>query len=221
MVQRNLKEISHGTLTDHRITAVEGEPYPEIAFRQTTAELPDLVRLTAIPKGQSDALPLLTLLEAYQQLASTDPEAYQGRQVAVLNQLAKTESNNPFVLSALAQNVLRQRSPSSETEAMRYLARAVEFGSTNPTDYLRLGDLLARFGRTSDSVQILQRGIRLAPYNGLLYRSLALRQIAMGRYSLAAEAAKQAFQLMPEDATTRMLLKTLEEAPTAAHDDGP
>jgi len=217
MVQRNLKEISHGVLADHRIIAFEGEPYPEIAFRQTTAGLPDLVRLTAIPGGRSDALPLLTLLEAYQQLASTNPEAYQERQVAVLNQLAKTESNNPLVLSALAQNVLRERSPRSETEAMRYLARAVELGSTNPTDYLRLGDLLARFGQTSDSVEILQRGIRLAPYNGFLYRSLALRYIAMGKYSQAAETAKQAFQVVPEDATIRMLLKSLEEAPAAPH----
>jgi len=217
MVQRNLKEISHGALTDHRIIAIEGEPYPDSAFRQTTPELPDLIRLTAIPGSRNDLLPPIALLDAYQQLTSTNPQAYQERQVAVLKQLAKTESNNPVVQSALAQNVLRERSSRSETEAMRYLARAVELGSTNPTDYLRLGDLLARFGHTSDSVEILQRGIRLAPYNGLLYRSLALRYIAMGEYSQATEAAKQAFQLVPDDVTTRMLLKSLEEVPAAPH----
>jgi tetratricopeptide (TPR) repeat protein len=217
MVQRNLNEISHGALTDHRIIAIEGEPYPEIAFRQTTPALPDLVRLTGIPGRQDDALPLVTLLEAYDQVASSDPEAYQGRRVAVLNELAKTDSNNPVVLSALAQNVLSQRSPRSETEAMRYLARAVELGSTNATDYLRLGDLLAHFGHISDSVEMLQRGIRLAPYNGFLYRSLALSYIAMGKYSQATEAAKQAFQLDPEDANIRMLLKSLLEVPAEPH----
>jgi predicted Zn-dependent protease len=217
MVQRNLKEISHSTLTDHRIIAVQGERYPEIVFHQTTPELPDLVRLTANPGGQNGALPAITLLEAYQQLASSHPEAYQERQVAILNQLAKTESNNPIVLSALAQTIMRQRSPSSEREAMRYLAHAVELGSNNPIDYLRLGDLLARFGQTPDSIEILKRGIRLAPYDGLLYRSLALRYIAMGRSSEADQAAKQAFQLVPDDPTTRMLLELLEQAPAPPH----
>ena len=217
MLHRDLKEISHGALTDHRIVAFQGEPYPEIAFHQTTASLPDLVRLTAPPGGRSDALPLLTLLEAYNQLASTNPEAYQKRQVAVLNRLANVESNNPVVMSALAEGLLRERTVQSETEAMSYIARAVELGSTNPADYLRLGDLMARFGQTSQSVVILQRGIRLAPYNGFLYRSLALSYIAMGKYRQAAESAKQAFQLVPEDATIRLLLHSLDEAPPAPH----
>jgi predicted Zn-dependent protease len=217
MVRRDLHEISHGTLTDHRIIAVEGEPYPDMALRQTTPEFPDVVCLTAIPGGRNAAPPPLTLLEAYEQLAATQPKADQGRQRAVLNQLAKSEPDNPLVLSALARYALREGGPERQTEAMRCLARAVDLGSTNPTDYLRLGDLLARTGQTSESVGILQRGIRLAPYDGLLYRSLALRYIEMGRYPQAVESAKQAFQLFPEDPTTRMLVKFLEDARAQPH----
>ena len=43
MPKRDVTVISHSVLTNHRIVAQAEEPFPEVAFHMTTAQLPDLV----------------------------------------------------------------------------------------------------------------------------------------------------------------------------------
>jgi len=48
--------VERDSLTNHRIVAREGEPWPDAAFQQTTPALPDLVHVDRIP-GNADDLP--------------------------------------------------------------------------------------------------------------------------------------------------------------------
>ena len=74
MPKQSLTLISHSALTNHRIVAYEGEPYPEEAFHQTSPELPDLVHVNAVP-GEGKALSPLVLLQAYGELMGSDYES--------------------------------------------------------------------------------------------------------------------------------------------------
>src|SRR3989454_8985145 len=95
MPKQSLTLISHSSLTNHRIVAYEGEPYPEEAFHQTSPELPDLVHVNAVP-GECKALSPLVLLQAYGELMGSHPQ-YRERYLGLLDQLARTEPDNPVV----------------------------------------------------------------------------------------------------------------------------
>ena len=86
MRKRDVQEISHSSITNHRILSRPDEPFPESAFQQTTFALPDLIHLNPAP-GQkyTDTAPLV-LLQAYGELAEQHPE-YLKRYFEVLDQL--------------------------------------------------------------------------------------------------------------------------------------
>ena len=72
MPKQTVAQISHSSLTDHRILARPGEPLPEIAYHMTTPEFPGLVFLDAIPQAAPTPVPPLTLFRAYAQLVQLD-----------------------------------------------------------------------------------------------------------------------------------------------------
>ena len=74
MPKRNIQVISHSSATNHRIVARPDEPFPDITFHQTTALLPDLIHLNPAPGKETTPLPLMTLLQAYGELAQNKPE---------------------------------------------------------------------------------------------------------------------------------------------------
>lgn len=209
MPKQNLKVIAHSSLTNHRIIAREGEPYPESAFHQTTPQLPDLVHLNAIPGAAVTAVPPITLLRTYGELMTSHPE-YRVRYDAVLNELAQTETQDVFVLSALARRKLSEGTPQGDTAALGYISRAVELGSTEASDYELLANLQTRSGNTTDAIATLQRGIALNPYSSRLYKVLALQFISKKAYPDALQIMRKELELFPEDSFMRMLVKKAE-----------
>jgi tetratricopeptide (TPR) repeat protein len=214
MPKQNLGIISHSALTNHRIIAREGEPYPEMAFHQATPELPDLVHVNAIPGQERSPIPWTTLVKAYGDLAIIHPE-YQDRFRAVLKKFCQTEPDDPFVLAALARDRARQGTPEAISAATRELARAIKLGSTSPADFEGLADLLARSAKASEAVSVLERGIALNPYSSRLYKALALLDISVHRYADALETMRKELGLFPEDSFMRMLVKKAEAASRA------
>ena len=210
MPKRDLADISHTAHTDHRIRTTPGEPFLETSF-QTTPQLPDLFHISAPPGGAP--VPPVTLLEAYAQLASARPDVYAARYLTLLDQTALLESDNLFVLSALAQEAL-QRRPKADDQAIRYLSRAVELGSENPTVYSNLGQLLGRRGRLLESTEVLKRGLALAPYDAIFYSSLSINYITRGRYSEAAAIAMEGLSRFPEDPVLKKMLRTARSDPS-------
>src|SRR5438045_4229506 len=63
MQKRDVREISHSSITNHRILARPDEPFPDIAFQQTTPALPDLIHLNPRP-GKTDAAPAALVLRS-------------------------------------------------------------------------------------------------------------------------------------------------------------
>ena len=204
--KRDLETISHSILTNHRIIAHRGQPYPEIAFRQSSSALPDLIHVNAVPGKESAEIPPLTLLQAYGELMDSHPN-YGERYLSLLDQLARTEADNPLVLSALAGKARLEGRPEGSAAALQYLSRAIELGSTSSSDYQDLAELLARSGQVSEAIEVLKQGIAMAPYTPVFYQSLAQRYVELKQYPQALATMKRQLQLFPHDSTMRKLIQ--------------
>ena len=95
MPKRDIQVISHSSATNHRIVATPDEPFPDVTFEQTTASLPDLIHLNPAPGKEAAPPPLLTLLEAYGDLAENKPE-YIAPYLNVLGQLERHNRTTPL-----------------------------------------------------------------------------------------------------------------------------
>jgi hypothetical protein len=206
MLKRDLKEISHAALTDHRILKESGEAYPETAFHLTTTELSDLVHVNAVPGTNPNSLSPITVLQAYSQLILTRPE-YRERYLALAEQLRNSSPDDPAVLEALAFGALSRRSGDGASEASEYLSRAIRQGSTLPADFEQAGGLLIRLGRFSEAVEILRHGIKVIPHDGELYRLLGLCYLSQNKQAEAISLLTDATRMFPENASIRELLE--------------
>jgi predicted CXXCH cytochrome family protein len=203
MPRQKLATISHSALTNHRIIAYAGEPFPAAA-QLPTPGLQDLVQLDADPE-KPEQLPPLVLAQAYRQI-SAKYASYRDRYLAELQQAAAANPDNPQVLSMLARAAILQKKPGAVAEATRDLRRAIQLGSSWPPDYELLADLLARSGETSEAVGLLEKGIQLAPYTPSLYSSLADLYFTKGDKGDAANTLRQGLALFPENRTMRSAL---------------
>jgi hypothetical protein len=211
MPKRDVKEISHAVLTNHRIIRDSGEPYPEETFSMTTHNLPDLVHLDAIPGQQDEPLAPLTLLQAYGQIATDHPE-YREHYLALAEQLNVSAPNDISVLEALAFGALQRRDGDDAPQAIRYLDRAIKNGSTLPADFEQCGSLLIAEGRLPEAVEVLRRGIDVIPHDAELYRLLGASYLSQDKPTEAASVLKTASKMFPENAAIRQLLMESQKA---------
>ncbi|MGH8630755.1 MAG: tetratricopeptide repeat protein, partial [Burkholderiales bacterium] len=209
--KRDVGRISHSALTNHRIIRWPGAPLPESAFQRTGSGLQDLVHVSAVPGRSAEATPRLTLLQAYGELSDSHPE-YRPRYLELLDQVAAAFPTDMFVFSALARRASLKGTAEARAEAMRFLSRAIEAGSTSPGDYKDYADLLAQEGRLPEAIEVLQRGVALAPFTSILYKALALHYIKASRHPEALETMKQVLALFPEDSLMRRLVQQAEAA---------
>jgi hypothetical protein len=206
MPKRTVKEISHSMLTNHRIIRESGEPYPDAAFHMTTPTLPDLVHLSAIPGQKDMPLPSITLLQAYGQLVTMHPE-YRERYFALAARLRESAPDDISVLEALAYRALENKNNEGTAEAIEYLNRAINRGSTAPSDFEQCGSLLMRAGRQPEAADLLQRGIKMIPHDGELYRLLGTSYLSQNKIREASNILTYASQMFPENTAIRALLK--------------
>jgi len=203
MPKRDVTVISHSVLTNHRIIADAGEPFPDVAFHMNTAQLPDLVHLSAVP-GRQNPPNQLTLLRAYGQIMLSHPE-YRRRYWELAKQLEASLPENVFVLEALADGALQQKTREAVTAAIRYLGDAVKSGTTNPADFEQLGNLLLASGQGAEAAINFQKAISLFPYDPAPYRSLARSYFLSQKKVEECEVLDKAVQLFPLDAGIRKL----------------
>jgi tetratricopeptide (TPR) repeat protein len=177
----------------------------------TTPALPDLVHLSAIP-GQKDVpLPSITLLQAYGQLISAHPE-YRERYFALAEKLRRSAPEDISVLEALAYSALQNKSNEGTAEAIEYLNRAIDAGSTSPADFEQCGSLLMSAGRQPAAADLLQRGIEIIPHDGELYRLLGASYLSQNKIREASEVLKHASEIFPENLAIRALLRESQNA---------
>ena len=192
MPKRDVKVIAHSALTNHRIVRRPGE-------KLTAAVSTDLVHINRV----SDApLPLLTLMQAYGQLADRKPEYYERFQ-KYLDEAASQQPPQPLVLASLGRRALRA---GEFAAAVGYLQSARERGSNSSTTFEDLAEALSKSGRLDEAVVVLQQGISAAPYTAVLYKSLAMRFIQLKRFEDAQKTLTRYVELFPEDDFVRKLL---------------
>jgi tetratricopeptide (TPR) repeat protein len=186
--------VSHSTLTDHRIRRVPDEPYPEVAFKES---LPGtgFIHVNSVP-GTNDRVPPVALLQAYRKELVRSHLEYKDYYFSLLDQLTKENNKDPFVLSAIAQ---KASSDGDMNKAIAYATEVIDQGSTQTYDYLLLDGLLARSGNLAASISTLKKGLSIAPYDRLLYESLAVRQLSNGEIAEGLATLQRGLDLFPED----------------------
>ncbi len=211
MPKQRLQEISHSSLTDHRILVRAGEPLPENAFHLTTPELPDLVFLNVPPESLRKPIPPLTLFRAYGELMTSHQE-YRARFDSVLNWLAKANSQDVLVLSTLAMKKMSEGSAQAEAAAEDYFQQALRAGSINAKDFELLATLQANSGRAQDAIATIKRGLEANPYSPRLYQLMVELCISIGARDDALKIMKGELELFPEDTFMRSLIEKFENS---------
>ena len=197
MPKRDLAQVSHSALTDHRIMS---KPRPAIAPQSS-----DLIHVNAPPGGS--ALPALTWLRAYGQLAARRPD-FEPRYLAALDELSRTDPNDPLVLAALGKRAMADRDPQGDIRARKYLEQSIAQGSTAPSTYHDLAEVLARNGHPQQAIVVLEKGLDFAPYARELYRALAQNYRALGRQGRMRKTLDRYLELFPQDDAARSLLRS-------------
>jgi hypothetical protein len=210
MPKRDIQTISHSTATNHRIVARPDEPFPDVTFSQTTAALPDLIRLNPslnpAPGEEAVPLPLLTLFQAYGELSASKPE-YVAPYLKVLGQLEKTQPNEPLVQAALGRRDIKNGDYRS---AAGHLQAALKNGPPVATTYSDLADALAHLGQTMDALPLIEKSIELDPFNPVTRKMLVVRLVETKQYDKAHEALQQYNEKFPQDDFMRQMLARAE-----------
>ncbi len=201
MQKREGVAISHTSTTNHRIVRRPNEPFPDIAFRQTTTALPDLIHLNAI-LGDNAPPPLITLLQAYDQLKDQSP-TYAASYQRVLAEIAKSEPGNPIVQAALGREALKSK---RLEEAVSHLRESLRLDSSQPAVYADLSDAADQMGQTAEAVTLARRAVALAPFNAAMQKTLVLRLISAKQYTEAQAEMEEYLVKFPEDDFMRKML---------------
>lgn len=197
MPKRNVTLVAHSALTDHRIMS---RPRPAIA-----AQVADLIHVNAPPEGGT--LPAVTLLRAYGQLAAKRPD-FASKYLAALVAASRTNPNDPLVLAALGKKAMADLDAKHDIRARKYLEQSIVQGSTAPSTYHDLAEVLARSGYLQQSIGVLEKGLDLAPYARELYRALAQHYGALGRRDQMRKTLERYLELFPQDDAARKLLRS-------------
>ncbi len=209
MPKRDIAEISHSSLTNHRIVRRPGQPYPPEAFERTTPDLAELVHVNRPPGAGGEALPLMVRFRAFGELSARRPGLSQ-RYVELLAEAAEMHGDDPLVLASLGRKAKLENRAAA---AIDYLTQALEAGSRTPSTYEDLAVLLVQTGRAADAAEVLRRGVESAPFNPRLRKMLALRYIELKRYRDAFETIRGFVELFPEDDFMRGLFQQVRGLP--------
>ena len=206
MPRRNAPESAHSSLTNHRILARPGEPWPDEAFRQTTPELPDMVHLNRV-RGTADDSPALSLLEAYREIAERRPE-YADAYQRTLSELGEKDPDHAAVQEGLGSRAL---TAGDLDQAVAHLRRATALDPEHGMAYSLLSEALAKQDHLDEAIAASEKAVSLEPYKALYQQSLIGQLIAAKQYEKAVAALEHYNQVFPEDEYIRKMLKIAKE----------
>lgn len=209
MPRQNLHGIAHSALTNHRIIAYPGEPFPQVTFHQTTSVLPDLVHVDAIPGTENEPVNPMVLFQAYGELMQTH-SSYLPQYNKLLTEVIALKPDNALVLSSEARRELLAGTPAAFAAATRLMARSITAGSRLATDYNLYAKLLARSGNNEGAAAVLKQGIALHPYSTQLYESLAVVYSRSGDRAQALQTLEEELRMFPEKASIRAIVLRLQ-----------
>ena len=195
MPKRNVAVISHSALTNHRIPARPDEPLPE----DTSSDQTGLVLVNQAADSTA-SVPEITLLRAYSELATREPN-FQQRYLTLLDRLSQVQPIDPFVEAAVGHKALAE---GRNEEALAHLSHGLQLGDA--TVYGDIAKALSNLGRGEEALDYLKRGVDNHPFDTVLLKTLILRYINLKRYPDARQAMERYIGLFPEDSFMRKLL---------------
>ena len=201
MQKREGVAISHTSITNHRIVARPDEPFPDAAFQMTTAALPDLIHLSAVP-GDTAPPPSITLLQAYGQLKEQSP-AYTESYRRTLHELETTQPNNALVQAALGHEAL---TAGQLDGAEQHLQQSLRLDPAQAAVYEDLSAVADQKGQAAEAVTMAQKAVMLEPFSAPLQKTLVLRLINAKQYTEAEAAMEKYLENFPEDDFMRKML---------------
>lgn len=202
MPKRDIHVISHSSATNHRIVATAEEPFPDATFHMTGTALPDLIHLNATPGHDEDRPPLLTLLQAYGELATKNPQ-YVERYLDVLRQLEKSTPDSALVQASAGRRDLKNGDLAS---AASHLQRSLELDPRQATSCADFSEVLARQGRNEESIAWLDKSIDLDPFNPFTQRSLIGELVHEKNFARVRAALERYVRTFPQDEYVRRML---------------
>lgn len=206
MPRRAIGVISHSSATNHRILSFPEEPFPPVTFQQTIPTLPDLIHLNPAPGAERTPLPLLTLLEAYGELAATRSE-YVEPYLRTLGELEKSQPNDPLVQASLGRRELKNGNTQA---AVEHLQQALELGSLQSSTYSDLADAMEKSGKPAEALQFLEKAVALDPFNPVLRKTLIVRLIQQKQFASAQTSLRKYLEIFPQDFFMRQMLAQAE-----------
>ena len=216
MPKRAIVVISHSTATNHRILAKPDEPYPDVAFAQTTAAMPDLIHLNAIGARGADAAPTPALirLQAYRSLEVTKPashDQFHGSWLKALSELEGDPINAPN--SAIVQASLGHRALADHElpEAINHLQQSLKLDPLQSTVYVDLSEAQDQGGQVEDAIVSARKAVELDPFVPDLQKTLVFRLIEGKHYPEAQAALEHYVATFPEDDMMRKMLAMAKE----------
>ena len=217
MQKRDVREISHSSITNHRILVRPDEPFPDIAFQQTTPALPDLIHLNPAPGKESAPVSAIVLLQAYGELAEQHPE-YASRYLAVLSQLERSAPDDPLVLGALGNRDLQG---GKYEDAVVRLQMALKDGPPKTILYTDLADALIKLGRGTEALAALEEAADFDPFNAALRKRLIVELIQEKKYLNAKTQMQEYVRRFPADTFMRGLLARVQSMPEPEQENSP
>lgn len=205
MPSRSIGFIAHSSATNHRIVRTPDEPFPDVTFNQTTAEMPDLIELDPAGTRGAGALapPALIRLEAYAVLIAEGKEQYVKPWLTTLSHLEISEPENPVVQASLGHRDLDDQ---KYAEAISHLERSLQLDPLQPLAYVDLCAAQDQSGKPAEAIESARKAVALEPFNPRIRKTLIYELIQAKQYNQVEPEIEQYLQLFPEDDRMREML---------------
>jgi predicted Zn-dependent protease len=209
MPKRTVPTISHAALTNHRIVRTPEEPYPEAANADSSGESPGLIHVSRSPESEHNQVAPITLLQAYRTLLVKDP-SLRPRYLALLDQLKRSQPENPAVLAAAGHEELEEGSAAGAERAVVFLSRAMKRRESSAEAALDLANALGRNRHFDEAKRVLADAVTREPYAPTLRKALISLDVKTGSYQEAERSARAYLRLYPNDQVVGDLLKEIQ-----------
>jgi hypothetical protein len=210
MPRRSILVISHSSATNHRIVRTPDEPFPDKAFNETTAAMPDLIELD--PAGErgaeATAPPPLIRLQAYGLLKAEGRVQFIQPWLQTLSKLETTNPENAIVQASLGHRDLDDH---KYAEAISHLKNSLRLDPLLPAVYVDLSSAQDQIGERAEAVLSARTAVALEPFNPDIRKTLIYQLIQDKQYDQAEAEMEKYLQTFPEDDQMRKMLAVVKQ----------
>ena len=205
MPLRSVRVISHSSATNHRIVRTPDEPFPDQAFDQATATMPDLIELNPTGERGAGALapPALIRLQAYALLKAEGKAQFAQPWLKTLAELETSNPENAIVQASLGHRDLDDH---RYAEAVSHLEHSLRLDPLQPLVYVDLSAAEEQSGKRAEAILFARKAVALEPFNPGIRKTLIYQLVQDKQYDQVEAEMEKYLQVFPEDDHMRAML---------------